>query len=323
MAPDVYRIEIRLAGSPLKTLNSYVFKSGERNLLVDTGFNQPACLADLQAGIAELELDMHKTDIFITHYHSDHCGLISQIVSPGSSVYMSGTDTGLFQRNAEEKKLYWEESERTYLREGFPPDELALSMQNNPIRDLGDRGVVTITPIGDGDVIQAGSRTFRCVLTPGHSPGHMCLYEEATKIMVLGDHVLFDITPNITIWSSLPNILACYLNSLEKIKTFDVKLALPAHRDNRGKTFVQRVDELVEHHHERLEEVSAIVADDPGLTGYKVATRMSWSIRAKSWQEFPATQKWFAVSEALAHLDYLVANGSLKCREQNGIRHYE
>jgi hypothetical protein len=38
---------------------------------------------------------------------------------------------------------------------------------------------------------------------------------------------------------------------------------------------------------------------------------MTWSIRAKSWEDFPDSQKWFATGETLAHLFYLKNLGRL------------
>ena len=45
---------------------------------------------------------------------------------------------------------------------------------------------------------------------------------------------------------------------------------------------------------------------------------MAWSIRCRSWEDFPLTQKFFAVGEALAHLDYLEARGRVERREMAG-----
>jgi hypothetical protein len=50
---------------------------------------------------------------------------------------------------------------------------------------------------------------------------------------------------------------------------------------------------------------------------------MRWSIRARSWADFPLTQKFFAVGEALAHLDWLEVRGGVAPREEDGkIRYY-
>ena len=59
----------------------------------------------------------------------------------------------------------------------------------------------------------------------------MCFYEEENKILISGDHILFDITPNITRWPELDNSLKVYLASLEKVKDLDVNLVLPGHRN--------------------------------------------------------------------------------------------
>ena len=60
----------------------------------------------------------------------------------------------------------------------------------------------------------------------------------------------------------------------------------------------------------------------PGQTAYEIAGGMDWDIRCRSWEDFPLTQKWFAVGEALSHLDYLVVRGRLLYREAEGIRRY-
>ena len=44
LLPDLFRIEIPLPNSPLKYLNSYVIRSPERNLVIDTGLNRKECL---------------------------------------------------------------------------------------------------------------------------------------------------------------------------------------------------------------------------------------------------------------------------------------
>ena len=36
---------------------------------------------------------------------------------------------------------------------------------------------------------------------------------------------------------------------------------------------------------------------------------MTWDINAKSWDDFPLMQKWFATGEALAHLRFLEHKG--------------
>ena len=66
-----------------------------------------------------------------------------------------------------------------------------------------------------------------------------------------------------------------------------------------------------------LAETEALLAEHPGMTAYETAGKMRWKIRAASWEEFPPSQKWFAVGECMAHLDYLRLHGRIR-REMDG-----
>ena len=50
--------------------------------------------------------------------------------------------------------------------------------------------------------------------------------------MFTADHILFDITPNITQWKDMRDALGNYLDSLVKIRGYAMETALPAHRKN-------------------------------------------------------------------------------------------
>jgi glyoxylase-like metal-dependent hydrolase (beta-lactamase superfamily II) len=320
--PYLYSIPVHLPASPLKNLNSYVFKARNRNLLVDTGFNRPECLESLRAGIAELKLNMDKTDILLTHCHADHCGLVPAIASPQSVIYMSAPDKELVSQYAGQSDEYWERLDQDYIREGFPPEEMAIARRLNPAKLFIPSRVFPSRDIKDGDKILVDDLAFTCVFTPGHTPGHMCFYDEKAEIMLTGDHILFDITPNITMWRSLPDSLASYLDSLRKIKKYRVKMSLAAHRESKG-DLGQRVDELLVHHQARLLDCRNILAGGGRMNAYQAASRMKWDIKARSWDEFPLGQKRFAVGEAVSHLVHLVCQGKVERCQENGINYYQ
>lgn len=321
IAPGLHRITVRLPQNPLRSLNSYVLTGGERNLLIDTGFNQPECLADLSAGIAALGLDMDRTDIFITHFHADHCGLVTQVAAPGSRIYMGRVDKGKFDDMMNLGDAYWTPAETQYRREGYPAAEMEETRLFNPARRFISSVPFEAVLLEDGDTLAGYGEELRVVFTPGHTPGHLCLYMPGGQTLFTGDHVLFDITPNITWWPEMPDALAQYLQSLDKVRALPVARALTAHRENEG-DFTARIDALKAHHADRLEDTMAIVAAEPGIDGYTVASRMKWSIRAKDWGDFPPGQRWFAVGEAIAHIRWLLDAGRLGCREVGGVNRY-
>jgi glyoxylase-like metal-dependent hydrolase (beta-lactamase superfamily II) len=140
----------------------------------------------------------------------------------------------------------------------------------------------------------------------------MCLYEPEKKLFFCGDHILFDITPNITYWSIMKNSLGSYFSSLDRVYPLDTELVLPGHR-NRMKNHRKRIEELRRHHAARLDEVLAAL-ETGSKTAYGIAPYLRWDIVTidDSWDAFPPTQKWFAIGETLAHLIYLEEEHKVK-----------
>lgn len=321
LTSSIFSIPVPLPGNPLKNLNSYVIKTPGRNLLIDTGFRMPECLEALQSGIGELSLDMEKTDIFITHLHSDHSGLAADILHPGSKIYMGGDDVDLLRWSLFKHDEYIDLVTSRYILMGYTEDMLAQSLSDNPAFHSALNRDLPFTKVYDGTVITLGDHRLKCIHTPGHTPGHTCLYLENEKILFSGDHILFDITPNITAWAVLDDTLGSYLDSLKKIKSYDIQRTLAGHRKNGPDTY-ERIDQLLSHHQARLDELLRIIRDNPGISSCDAASHMTWSIRAKDWQSFPPTQKWFAVGEAASHLIHLEKLGLIRCDTREGMYAY-
>ncbi|MFU8795948.1 MAG: MBL fold metallo-hydrolase [Dehalococcoidia bacterium] len=303
--PHIYRIEVPLPGSPLKATNSYVIRDGSRSLVIDTGWNTGDCMAALASGLKECGVDLRNTDFLITHLHADHSGLVAALATDSSHVYLSHGDAAVIGSAA--VPGFWERETNFARRHGFSPEELERVMGSHPGRRYSAKKQLDFSTLKDGDTIAVGDYMFECIETPGHTEGHICLYERSGKILISGDHILGDITPNISLWSDRRNPLREYLASLEKVYDLDVELVLPGHRgiirDHRA-----RIDELRRHHRARLEEVLSIL-EKGRHNVFQVASQMTWDIDCESWESFPVAQKWFAFGEAAAHLKYLEEEG--------------
>lgn len=151
---------------------------------------------------------------------------------------------------------------------------------------------------------------------PGAFAGHTSLYEPNKNILVAGDHILFDITPNISYWVQMEDALGQYLDSLEKVNALDVKLVLTGHR-RLVHDLQRRVKELQGHHRTRLNEILVALGDGEKDV-LQIAPHIKWDITAKTWEEFPPPQKWFAFGETMAHVKHLEAKGKVKLKSQNG-----
>jgi glyoxylase-like metal-dependent hydrolase (beta-lactamase superfamily II) len=318
VAPALYRIEVPLPGNPLKSINSYLIK-GNRNLIVDTGMQRPECQDALQAGLNELEVDLGRTDFFITHLHADHLGLVTAFASKSSRVYFNEPEAE-FIAGSRAKGGFMAFLAAQALRSGISAAQLEEAMRQHPGFKYSPPDYPEFTILHDGDSIRAGDYELTCIHTPGHTPGHLCLYAANEKILLSGDHVLGDITPNISAWADDTDMLGVFLSSLDKVNGLDVRLVLPGHRrvfNDLG----ARIEEIKQHHRARLDNVLSIVRGRPG-TAYEVASRMKWEFVADSWEQFPMMQKWFATGEAAAHLIYLAGTGEVKKTEQGGVLVY-
>lgn len=314
--PEIWSIPVDLPQNPLRSLNVYVLRTPQANLVVDTGFHRPECRAALWAGIRELGLDLLRTSLFLTHLHSDHIGLVQDFVDRGCRVYMHEADHEYFGHI--KAGDVWPYMEALFRREGFPAEELSRQATENQGRRYAPEHTFPAILVKDRSRLRLGNTELVCIHTPGHTPGHTALYLPEAQVLFSGDHILFDITPNISIWKDTPHALQDYLGSLDKIERLPVRLTLPAHRSGQG-DINARIQALREHHAERLQEIQTAVADTPGADAHTLASLIHWSARGKTWSEFPPHQKWFAMGETLAHLYYLADAGRV-VREEEGDR---
>ncbi len=317
--PRLYRIVLPLPRNPLKEINSYVLTSNNRNLIIDTGMNRPECQEVLDAGLNEIGIDLEKTDIIATHYHADHQGLVFSLLKKGSRAYMGESDARAMEAGSTTHARKIPMGDYAALS-GFPNDVLLEAQKNHPGFKYGPQSVVDYIHLKDGDTFNIGEYSLTVVETPGHTEGHICLYEPNKKIFFSGDHVLGDITPNIQAWTDDYDPLGLYLTSLKKVYDLDVELCLPGHRTI-VKDIRKRVTELLEHHRVRANEVISIL-ERGAKNAYQTASEMKWDIVAKSWDAFPVMQKWFATGETIAHLRYLENKNLIQRDVSNGLIFY-
>lgn len=217
---DSDTIAISEYGHPEET-HCYLLVGGERCLLIDTGLG----VGNISAETARL------TDKPIiaaaTHIHWDHIG--------GHGHFPE------FYAHAEE--LSWlnggfplpVEAVRKMLSEGELPDDFKLDeysiFQGKPSRLLSG-----------GDRIELGGRTPTVLHTPGHSPGHMCFWEEDRGWLFTGDLVYKGL-----LYANYPSTdPEAFLRSLKMLAELPVKRIFPAHHslDVRPSIIVEMTSEL-------------------------------------------------------------------------------
>jgi hypothetical protein len=82
-----------------------------------------------------------------------------------------------------------------------------------------------------------------------------------------------------------------------------------------------RVDELVEHHRVRLDQMYDAL-DDGVDTAAQVASIVTWTRRERHFDELDVFNQFLAVCETGAHLDLLVLQDRVTRVEQGGVSYY-
>jgi len=197
---------------------------------------------------------------------------------------------------------------RWYRRNGVSEEHI----QQLQLIGHGYRATVAALPerrewqtLAEGDSITVGSRNFEVLVGQGHAPAMLMLFCAADKLLIAADQVLPKISPNVSVFPSAPesNPLASFLLTLDALKQLPADtLVLPSH----GDPFVglhERIQYLQEHHEERLNRLRK------HCTGSMQAADVLGVLFER---KLDAQQLSFALGEAIAHLNYLVALGELE-----------
>lgn len=326
--PDIYLIQVPYSGgTPIGYTNAYLIATDERNLLVDTGVSHEASFEVLRSALQDLRVDMGRTDVFATHFHIDHLGLIAALAHENTRVYLSARDEELFRGRG--ARSYRGTVKERLASEGFPLADLDELEQTDA--SLIPRAEWPMPErfvnLADGEEMRYGPYRMRAVSTPGHTPGHQCLYLPDQRIMFYGDHVLMNSSPNMAPFPGEPDALGDYLESLEKVARLPVEFACMGHGfvdpRRQAERMAERVAWLRQHHQQRLDEIIACVREHPGIDGTELAKSITWNIPHERWEDIPIIQRWIIVCETLAHLDHLMRAGRLRrVREDDAYRYF-
>ena len=319
VAKNIYTFEVTLPKNPLKALNVYVIKGEDRTVIFDTGFNTEESKVDLLDGLEALDLKVEDVEVVLTHLHSDHVGLVNVFADAGCKIYTGKVDGKLI--NGMVTNEYWESLESMVPLYGMEKDEILT--KENPGYKHRLSETIDYIELEIGDFFEVGDYRFEILDLSGHTPGHLGFYDKEAKIILSADTILDPITPNITFWGfEYPDILNTYVETLYRLQELEIDQALATHR----KIIInhkERIDELVLHHDERLQEILDAMNGEDEYTVRDISANISWRIRADNWEEFPKSQKWFATGETMAHLHRLENTNCVTMEKRDGVLYFK
>lgn len=199
------------------------------SMLIDTGY--PGQLEVLQQILSETGAGLNNiTKIIMTHHDIDHIGNLAAIV-----------------KTAPHKiEVFSHEQEKPYIQGDLPPAKapraedqnnnerlklMSQEQQQAVLRVFQNFKMFTVPvdcTLHDGQILPwFGGITV--IHTPGHTPGHICLYLHKSKILIAGDALFIEndslVPPPAML--NLDNNLA--LSSLAKLNKFDIAAIICYH----------------------------------------------------------------------------------------------
>lgn len=292
----------------LDHINLYLLRDGESFILVDTGIHTKVT-CELWERLFESH-SIRLSSVIVTHMHPDHIGnagwLCERFRIPLHMSYMEYFIARSI-RAGDQGASHWEDEE--YLvRCGLDQAHIERSMSSrNGIRNVVSPIPVRFSRLVDRQELKIGDHNWTVMIGRGHSPEHVCLYDEERKILISGDHVLPKISPNIGVYSTEPeaNALDLYLQTLPQFLTLpEDTLVLPSHK----MPFYglhERVNQLLAHHNRHLDELLSFCHQDRRLVD---------CLPVMFDRELNHQSLFFAIAECLSHLNYLWFAGKLERR---------
>ncbi|HET9896182.1 MAG TPA: MBL fold metallo-hydrolase [Streptosporangiaceae bacterium] len=323
VSPGVYRIPLPLPFDGLRAVNTYAIEAAGGLVMIDSGWVLEETKDQLERSLARLGAGLGDVRRFlITHIHRDHYTqaialrkLFGTKVALGdgekqSLDVMLGRDAGLL--SARGARL---------ATAGAQPliDKMIEAGMQRPQSDLGyeepDEWITS------GQKFDLGTRTLEAIATPGHTHGHVVFADHVAGLLFAGDHVLPHITPSISLEAAPQELpLGDFLDSLRLVRQMPDLMLLPAHGPV-APSVHSRVDELLDHHHQRLTAMATELAGGP-RTAYEVALAVRWTSRNRKLTDLDLMNQTLAVGETEAHLDLLVARGQAIARLEDNVRTY-
>jgi glyoxylase-like metal-dependent hydrolase (beta-lactamase superfamily II) len=304
----------------LDHINLWLLEDGDGWVIVDTGLFDPQTIALWEGVFAGILAGRPVTRIVVTHFHPDHVGMAGWLCERlGVGIWMTQVEWLWARATSIDIAPTARQQRETFLRAAGCAAELIAAT-----RDNGMDYAQMVSPIPQtyrrlrgGMKLTIGGRDWEIIIGTGHAPEHACLYCAELDLLIAGDQVLPRITPIVAVHAGEPdeNPLADFLDSLAMLRRrlpADTYV-LPSHNIPFAGLH-GRLDYLKQHHGERLDEFHA------NCVRPMSAWELSQTVFTKPLDSQNVT---FALGETIAHLNYLMARGSIaRTARHDGVLMY-
>jgi glyoxylase-like metal-dependent hydrolase (beta-lactamase superfamily II) len=295
----------------LDHINLWLLEEPAGWTLVDCGYGDATTRALWETHFAKTLAGRPIARIIATHFHPDHLGNARWLRERfGCPVVMTQAEFLTAHAVLGQRTAYSHADVcALFSAHGMAPEFVAAlaargSTYGSGVPEVPER----FDGIQDGDEVVAGGTPWRVICGHGHSPDHASLHSAARGLLISGDMLLPRISTNVSVAPAEPDgdPLARFLASIAATAALpSATLVLPSH----GLPFrglALRVAQLQAHHADRLAELDAAVAAarDPVSASDLVPVLFR--------RELDVQQRYFAMGEAIAHLNHLWHGGHIK-----------
>lgn len=237
--PNIFYEVIPYADHHISPRNLFIIRQESgRSLMIDTSFRWYRDWTIVRNMIESLGISFENLDVFITHNHPDHTGLIPEFLSHGARVYMNPAEVkvraDLMHSYLCDKEARISNLRRMGITEDGTPEVYEAFMQytDEAFENRMEAVDFEFLPIEPGAVMECGEYSFEVVLLPGHTIGHCGLYDKKHKLLFCGDEIMSDIVPIVTTQQKDLGLLHMYIETLDMmVKKYSDCHVLPAHYD--------------------------------------------------------------------------------------------
>jgi glyoxylase-like metal-dependent hydrolase (beta-lactamase superfamily II) len=261
--------------------------------------------------------------LVVTHMHPDHIGLADWLTErwsePGHPcrLWMSATDYTSARQASQSTTGFGGAAAAAFMASHglTDPDALEkIKARTHYYASMVPKVPASYRRLLDGQSFDVGGHAWRCIAGYGHAPEHLSLHSESLGVLISGDMLLPRISTNVSVTDMEPeaNSLTLYLQSIERYRTLPADtLVLPSHgRPFRG--MHRRVDQLHQHHDERLADVMTACREAPQTAAGLLPVLFK--------RPLDLHQTTFAMGESIAHLHALWLGGQLqRTRGDDGV----
>jgi len=313
MSEKVHRIEIPTP-FPVGNVNVYLIE-GSPLTLIDTGPKTAHSSEALKRALAKFDYSTGDIErIILTHGHLDHFGQAGEVKrASGAEICVHEWDEQVICDLGTAMKKWKETNENFVMKTGLPRKIYEKIMQYQDLVMWVGEPVEIDRTLRDGDTISSDFE-LKVIHTPGHSPGHICLYAPSQKILFSGDHILRDITPNPFVASSGRGLgLRNYLDSVRKIEKLDAEITLTGHGapvEDLGAV----IRSLYSHHEARKKNIMEVLDGGGEKTPYDISCAI--------FKNLPLSEVLLGLAEVMSHLEVLVEDGKVDSREKGRLVYY-